>query len=115
MCLETGAYLVSNVQQARWICSASARQRAELEWAPKQEGLNPERLAFGCSTEQSLKERQKAGQRGKKRNEQCGTGGRTRAGEKRWLGRRKGLAFPRNNQEADTGLSILTSSLAYWF
>ena len=64
-----------------------------FEWTPKWEGLNPERLALGHSTEQSLNKRQKAGKRGKKRNERYRTGGETRAGEERWLGGEGDLPF----------------------
>lgn len=84
-----------------------------FEQTPKWEGLSPERLALGRSTEQSLKKKQKADQGGKKRSEQCRIGGETRAGEERWLARRRGPALLRNNQEPNPGLSVLTFSLAY--
>lgn len=86
-----------------------------FEWTPVGEGLNPERLALRRSAEQSLKKKQKAGKRGKKRNERCRTGGETRAGEERWLGRRRGPALLGNNQESNPRLSIVTFSVTYYF
>lgn len=80
MCLET-----SLISSARWICLQLSGRQQSFKRTPKWEGLNSKRLALGCSTEQSLKKRQKAGQRGKKRNEQCRTSGETRAGGVFWF------------------------------